>query len=169
MENDTLKEFKKNACFRIEEGQRMIRIAFAKVQEEKLWELPGKNGMALGNQILHICGNMNQYVVSSLGAKPDNRKRDMEFSAKEGYNRVELLKKLDKTVSDSIKIIEAASELQYKKIYKVQGFELSGIGVVFHAVEHFSYHVGQIAFWVKQLTQSDLGFYKNFDLNHLNN
>ena len=63
----------------------MIRIAFAKVEKENLWELPVKNGMALGNQILHICGNMNQYVISSLGTKPDNRKRDMEFSAKDGY------------------------------------------------------------------------------------
>jgi uncharacterized damage-inducible protein DinB len=51
---------------------------------------------------------------------------------------------------------------------KVQGFNLTGIGAVLHAVEHFSYHVGQVAFWVKQLTNSDLGFYDQQDLNQLN-
>ena len=50
----------------------------------------------------------------------------------------------------------------------MQGFELSGVGVVMHAVEHFSYHTGQIAFWVKQLTQEDLGFYDGMNLNTKN-
>ena len=54
---------------------------------------------------------------------------------------------------------------QFIEYRKVQGFELSGLGVVLHAVEHFSYHVGQIAFWVKQLTKSDLGFYDDRNLN----
>jgi uncharacterized damage-inducible protein DinB len=40
--------------------------------------------------------------------------------------------------------------------------------VVLHVVEHFSYHTGQIAFWVKQLTDHQLGFYANVDLNQQN-
>ena len=51
---------------------------------------------------------------------------------------------------------------------KVQGFDLSGLGAVLHAVEHFSYHVGQVAFWIKQLTTEDLGFYADQDLTQLN-
>ena len=50
----------------------------------------------------------------------------------------------------------------------MQGFEFSGLGAVLHAVEHFSYHVGQIAFWVKQLCEEDLGFYRDHNLNQLN-
>jgi uncharacterized damage-inducible protein DinB len=42
------------------------------------------------------------------------------------------------------------------------------VGVVLHAVEHFSYHVGQIAFWIKLQTKEDLGFYDHHDLTQLN-
>ena len=71
---------------------------------------------------------------------------------------------LEETINASIQIINKTSEKEYLKIRKVQAFSYSGVGVVLHAVEHFSYHVGQIAFWVKFLTQKDLGFYKGIDL-----
>ena len=54
MEEALLIEFKQNAIFRLEEGQRMLHLAFAKVGEDSLWKLPVKNGMALGNQLLHV-------------------------------------------------------------------------------------------------------------------
>ena len=47
----------------------------------------------------------------------------------------------------------------------VQGFQLSGIGIVVHVTEHYSYHTGQIAFWTKQLKNKDLGFWEGKDLN----
>ncbi len=47
----------------------------------------------------------------------------------------------------------------------MQGFNLSGIGIVIHAVEHYSYHTGQIAFWAKLMTNKDLGFFDGRDLN----
>ena len=75
------------------------------------------------------------------------------------------LEKLDKTITESKLVINKATKNQFIEYRKVQGFELSGLGVVLHAVEHFSYHVGQIAFWVKQLTKSDLGFYDDRNLN----
>jgi len=54
-------------------------------------------------------------------------------------------------------------------VRSVQGFSFSGVGVIIHAVEHYSYHTGQIAFWVKQLKEKDLGFYNGTDLNIKNN
>ncbi|MGA1777081.1 MAG: DinB family protein, partial [Flavobacteriaceae bacterium] len=77
-------------------------------------------------------------------------------------------KKLTTTVALAVETIETTSEEEYLRKRKVQGFNLTGIGAVLHAVEHFSYHVGQVAFWVKQLTNSDLGFYDQQDLNQLN-
>ncbi|MEK9613364.1 MAG: DinB family protein [Flavobacteriaceae bacterium] len=168
MENLILKELKKNAVFRLEEGQRMIHVALAKIREESLWQLPIANGLSLGNQLLHICGNMNQYAVASLGEQLDTRKRDLEFSTKEGFSKADLLKKLDHTVFQAIQTIQTTSEAKYCEIRRVQGFEFSGVGVLLHAVEHFSYHIGQIAFWIKKLTQEDLGFYKNHDLTQTN-
>ena len=168
MDNRLLDEFKLNAIFRLEEGQRMIHLAFAKIGEEQLWKIPVSKGLALGNQLLHICGNMTQYAIASLSEHPDQREREKEFATKEGFTKAELLQRLDQTIAQAISSINQASATQYTQLRKVQGFELSGVGVVLHAVEHFSYHVGQIAFWIKLLTEEDLGFYADHDLTQLN-
>ena len=168
METALLAEFKQHSVFRLKEGQRMIHLAMEKVTEEQLWLRPGKMGLRLGNQLLHICGNMTQYAIASLGEQEDQRVRDEEFSAEDGWSKAQLLKKLDETVGLAISTIENAPEAAFLKVRKVQGFSFSGLGVVLHAVEHFSYHVGQVAFWVKQLHEEDLGFYSQHDLTQLN-
>ena len=168
MNDIILKEFKENAVFRLDESLRMITIAFSKIADDMLWKRPTEQGMALGNQILHSCGNMTQYVCTTLAERVDERKRDLEFCTNTGLTKEELLKQLETTVRTAQDSIHNASALQYETVREVQGFRLSGVGVVLHAVEHFSYHTGQIAFWVKQLTQDDLGFYAGVDLTQNN-
>ena len=164
METQILNEFKIHSIFRLKEGLRMVVKALDFIDEKELWQLPVENGMSLGNQILHSCGNMRQYIISSLGNQIDSRKRDLEFKTKSQLEKKVLLKQLKETINASIQIINKTNEQEYLKIKKVQAFSFSGIGLVLHAVEHFSYHVGQIAFWVKFLTQKDLGFYNGIDL-----
>ena len=168
MENQVLSEFKKHAIFRLNESQRMIHLALAKVNEEQLWQLPVSNGLRLGNQLLHLCGNMTQYLIASLGEKTDERKRDEEFTVAGGADIRSLLTLFDNTVKQVINTIEEAPESAFTRIRKVQDFEFSGVGVVLHAGEYCSYHTRQIAFWVKQLTAADLGLYDQHDLNQLN-
>ncbi|MEP1019080.1 DinB family protein, partial [Maribacter dokdonensis] len=82
-----------------------------------------------------------------------------------GYTKEELLKKLDDVLDSAKRIIFDASTAQLVQKRSVQGFSFSGIGIILHVVEHYSYHTGQIAFWVKQLKNKDLGFYDGVDLN----
>ena len=168
MDNALLNEFKQNAIFRLKEGQRMLHLAFDKVEEKDVWAIPSENGNSLGNQILHSCGNMTQYILSSLGGIQDKRVREKEFSTRSGFTKRALLSLLDKTIAEAIATIENAPEATWLSFRKVQGFDLSGLGAVLHAVEHFSYHVGQVAFWIKQLTTEDLSFYADQDLTQLN-
>ncbi|MGH2563977.1 MAG: DinB family protein, partial [Ginsengibacter sp.] len=126
---------------------------------------PNEHSNSIGNIILHLCGNIRQYAISSLGKVEDVRKRAKEFSAKEGFNKKELLTKLKNTVDEAINVIENLDEPALIKSYSVQGFDLSGIGIIVHVTEHYSYHTGQIAFWIKLLKNKDLGFYAGIDLN----
>jgi len=110
-------------------------------------------------------GNITQYIISSLGEKEDNRERDMEFSKNGGLSKSEVFKKLEDTVATAKRVIFDAAPAKLIQVRSVQGFSFSGVGVIMHAVEHYSYHTGQIAFWVKQLRNTDLGFYDSMDLN----
>src|SRR6056297_2819837 len=159
-----VEEFIKNALYRMDESTRMIKKSLIEISVEELWKRPNSSLNSIANLLLHICGNMTQYIISSLGEVEDKRNRDLEFSQKNGICKDELIEKLEVTVNTAKRVIFDATIDQFLKTKPVQGFSLSGIGVVLHAVEHYSYHTGQIAFWVKQLKNVDLGFYEGIDL-----
>jgi len=163
-EEKIIDELVKNALFRIDESTRMIQKSLTEVSEEELWLKPNESLNSIANLLLHLCGNITQYVISSLGEKEDKRDRDAEFNTTRSGKKEELLRKLEATVDQAKRVIFDASSEQLLKVRSVQGFSFSGIGTIMHAVEHYSYHTGQIAFWVKQLKNKDLGFYDGIDL-----
>ncbi len=163
-ENEMLSEFIENAIYRLDENMRMVQISLNGLSEEELWQKPNSASNSVANLILHLCGNITQYAISSLGERPDIRERALEFSVNSGAKKKELLGKLTDTVFHAKSVITHCSSEKLLHKHEVQGFSYSGIGIIIHVVEHFSYHTGQIAFWVKQLKNKDLEFYKGVDL-----
>ena len=165
MNNKFQQEFIKESIYRINESTQRVLKCLNEIDEIELWKKPNEHSNSIGNIVLHLCGNIRQYIISSLGQVEDIRERDKEFSADEAFKKSELLTKLQQTINEAITVMEGLDELALAKLYLVQGFQLSGIGIVIHVTEHFSYHTGQIAFWVKLLRNTDLGFYQNINLN----
>ncbi|MEO8414177.1 MAG: DinB family protein [Ginsengibacter sp.] len=168
MQNDFRKEFTEQAVYRNEENTKRIIKCLEEIDEAETGKAPNYHSNSIANLILHLCGNINQYIISALGNNSDERERDQEFSIKEGYTKNEVAKKLTITTTEANRIISNISNEDLGKIYVVQGFNLSGIGIIIHVTEHFSYHTGQIAFWVKQLKNWGLGFYAGIELNMKN-
>ena len=161
-------EFIEQSIYRVEKNTPKIIKCLDQLTEEQIWLRPNKASNSIGNILLHLCGNITQYVISALGDQPDIRERDKEFSTGGGYNKEELLAKLTGTLAQAISVIRNADEARLMKVYSVQGFNYSGIGIIVHITEHYSHHAGQIIFWTKQLTGNDLGFYSQVDLNKKN-
>ncbi len=161
-------EFVKNCCYRMDESLRMIKISMERVSEQQVWQKPNTSLNSIGNLILHLCGNMTQYGIASLNETEDKRERDIEFSTSDGFTKSELMESLVQTVETVKTTFKSTSLERLLSLKHVQGFEFSGIGNIVHVVEHFSYHTGQIAFWVKQLNNEQLGFYEGHDLNTKN-
>ncbi|MGB5355914.1 MAG: DinB family protein [Eudoraea sp.] len=162
------KEVVENACFRLDESTRMIKKCLVLWKDEDIWIKPNEVSNSIGNLLLHICGNMTQYIISSLGEQKDVRNRKKEFEIQKGPTIKELTIMLERTVKKAKKVLREASGDDLLKMRSVQGFKFSGIGVVMHAVEHYSYHTGQIAVWTKMIRNQDLGFYNGLDLNSKN-
>lgn len=153
------------AIFRMAENTPRIEKCLHELTGEEVWLKPNKSTNSVGNIILHLCGNISQYIISSLGEKEDSRNRDQEFAIEGGYDKAELFKQLSTTVEQAISVLKSLSDKDLLKVQSVQGFELSGTGIIIHVVEHYSYHTGQIALWTKLLKDKDLGFYDSVDLN----
>ncbi|MEQ9593371.1 MAG: DinB family protein [Cyclobacteriaceae bacterium] len=162
------KEFVSQSVFKMKESLERVEKCLGEMSEEEVWKKPNSQLNSAGNLVIHLCGNITQYIISSIGNEPDNRERDGEFSISGGFTKAELISKLRNTVEHACKIIAAQEEPSLLKLRSVQGYELTGIGIIIHVVEHFSYHTGQIAFWVKLLKEKDLGFYAGKDLNQKN-
>ncbi|MCB0652844.1 MAG: DUF1572 family protein [Saprospiraceae bacterium] len=168
MEQSLSREFISQSILRMSESLERVKICLDLLDEEAVWRRPNSSSNSMGNLILHLCGNIKQYAVSSLSGTPDSRVRDEEFAAKGGYTKAELWAKIKATVEDAFQSMGMASVDDLLRVRMVQGFELSGMGIIIHVTEHFSYHTGQIAFWTKSLQERDLGFYAGMDLNMTN-
>jgi uncharacterized damage-inducible protein DinB len=142
-----------------------IRKCVLELSDEEIWSRPNPESNSVGNLILHLAGNVGQYVLSGLGGAADLRERPKEFSERGPVPRAELLGRLERTMEAAARVIDGldSGNLLQKRV--VQGFEYDGLGILIHVVEHFSYHTGQIACIVKARKGIDLGFYRGVDLN----
>lgn len=168
METEIAEEYKTQAIFRMDESSRMIKRCLEQLTDEELWKSPNESSNSIANLMIHLSGNIRQYAISSLAETDDNRQRDLEFSTHKSHSKAALEKLLFGTVEEAKNTIENLSTDKLLKKRYVQGFHFSGIGVITHVVEHYSYHTGQIALLTKLLKNNDLGFYDDFDLNTKN-
>jgi uncharacterized damage-inducible protein DinB len=168
METVVTNTFISDCIIQLNEYTRRINVCLDMLTEEEVWHKPNQSSNSIANLVLHLCGNMTQYVLSSLGGQPDNRERDKEFSAEGGFTKQELFQKLSSVVAKVVHVLEEQDEASLLHTRTVQGFTKTGLSIVLHITEHYSYHTGQIALLTKLITNKDLGFYKGFDLNAKN-
>ncbi len=138
-----------------------IEVCLAKLTEEQIWARGGEHENAVGNLVLHLAGNVRQWIVTALGENPVVRDRDAEFNARGGFTAPELTAKLRDTVEQAVHVIAGLDEARLTKMYEIQIYRVSGVEAVYHVVEHFAQHTGQIMFITKMLTGGDLGFFRH--------
>ena len=87
--------------------------------------------------------------------------RDAEFAARGGVEIAELRDRLDATVREAIAVIGKVTPQRITERLTIQKYEVTVLEAIYHVVEHFGQHTGQIIFVTKMLTGEDLGFYKH--------
>jgi len=151
------------AVDKLREFTERIEVCLGKLNEDQIWARGHENENAVGNLVLHLTGNVRQWIVASFGGHPDVRARDREFAARGGATAAELTANLRNTVDQAIDIISGLTTAQLETSYEIQKYHVSGVEAVFHVVEHFAQHTGQIIFVTKMLTSEDLGFFAHLN------
>jgi uncharacterized damage-inducible protein DinB len=137
-----------------------LRAAVESLTEEQIWWRPNDASNSIGNLILHLNGNVRQWLVDSFNGADDGRDRPAEFSATGGMPAADLLAKLGKTIEAADQVLEHLTAGELLAHYTIQGYKVRGLDAVYQVVEHFGLHYGQITYIAKSLTNKDLGFYK---------
>ncbi len=136
-----------------------IVVCIGKLTPDQIWARGHESENAVGNLVLHLCGNVRQWIIANLGGHPDVRVRDREFSTTGDITPDELTARLRQTVEEATAVISGLTTDQLTQSHVIQGITISGLGAVLHVVNHFSEHTGQIIFATKSLTGHDLGLW----------
>jgi uncharacterized damage-inducible protein DinB len=147
----------------VDEHWPRLRECVCSLTEEQLWWRPNESSNSIGNLLLHLNGNLGQWIVATFNHREDNRNRPSEFSERGPMPVAGLLARLASTVEEAGAALARLSEDDLLAIHDIQGYTVTGLYAVFHCVEHFSHHYGQIAYITKTLQNRDLGFWSHLD------
>lgn len=163
--------FVRHARFRLREDYPVkISGALAELTDEQLWWRPNEASNSIGNLTLHLCGNVRQWLIAGVGGATDTRNRSTEFAERTQLSKEELLSKLQSTLAEVDAVLAnlerdlATDETSLQREIIPQGFSQTVLDSIFHAVEHFSYHTGQIVFIAKLLAADRIRFYDDRQL-----
>jgi uncharacterized damage-inducible protein DinB len=113
----------------------------------------------VGNLLLHLAGNVRQWIICGVGELPDTRDRDSEFNARSGPAKADLLALIRVTVEEACSVLEPLTAERLAAVVHIQKYDISVLEAIYHVVEHFAMHTGQVIFATKLLTGEELGFY----------
>lgn len=142
-----------------DESYERIFICFDLLSEEQIWHQPNQHTNSIGNLVLHLIGNAQQWIIGSFGFTDTKRKRSQEFVPGQNIAKSVLKNMLIELKSEMIPLIENLTESDLNKTYNVQVYKENGVDILIHVIEHFSYHTGQIALLTKLVADKSLNFY----------
>ena len=153
------RQFLDHSTQKLRQYTERIETCLSKLNNDQIWARGNDNENAIGNLVLHLCGNVRQWIIAGVGGAADVRQRDEEFAARGGAATPDLLAKLRGTVEEAAAVIDRVPEERMGTRLSIQAYDVSVMDAIYHVVEHFSMHTGQIIFATKMLTGTDLGFY----------
>jgi uncharacterized damage-inducible protein DinB len=143
-----------------------IEDCLGRLSYHQVWLRNTANENAVGNLVLHLCGNVTQWIGTGVAGRPDQRRRDEEFAARGNLQPAELAARIHAVVEDAAAVIRSLGPDRLTARTVVQKYDVTVIEAVYHVVEHFSMHTGQILFATKLLTGQDLGYYRHLSAPH---
>jgi hypothetical protein len=147
----------------IEQYWPRLRTCVERLSDEQVWWRPNDASNSIGNLILHLNGNVRQWLVSSFKRSNDIRDRPAEFRERRLIPASALLEKLDTTLKEAAEVLASLSEADLLTTFEIQGYTVTGLYAIYQVVEHFGLHYGQIVYITKMMRGEDLGFYRELD------
>ncbi len=129
-----------------------------RLSDRQVWQRSHPTSNSVGNLVLHLAGNVRQWIISGLGGAPDRRDRDLEFAERGPISRARLKARLERAAREARQVLRGLRAADLARRYSIQKYDVTGLVAVSHVIEHFAYHTGQIIFATKALLGEDLGF-----------
>jgi uncharacterized damage-inducible protein DinB len=140
-----------------------IRLAISVLDDGLIWARPNESSNSIGNLMLHLAGNARQWIVSGVGGAADIRDRQSEFDQREPLPAASLIDRLEQTVTDVDGVLASLTPADLHTRRTIQANDVSVLEAIYHVVEHFSMHTGQIILLAKSTQPDRIRFYDMVD------
>jgi hypothetical protein len=138
-----------------------LRKTMSALPPEMLWWRPNEEANSVGNLLLHLEGNLRQWIISGVGRAPDIRNRGSEFAAREGATREELLRHIEKTLDEADVILANLRPAELAERRRIQTRDVTVLDAVYQVIQHFALHLGQIILVAKAQVPGAVKFYED--------
>jgi len=152
--NDNLAEaYLNEAREQLAKAAGIIRHSLGQLTDEQLSWRPHEKMNSVGNLVLHLCGNVRQWIISGVGGEPDVRDRPTEFAERGPFGKDDLLRRLDELVEQTDGVLRSVEPARLLENRRIQGFDTTGLSAIFDSVAHFKGHAQEVV----HLTRMQLG------------
>jgi uncharacterized damage-inducible protein DinB len=141
------------AAHELESARKRIEHCLDQLTDEQVWQRPRPGLNSIGNLLLHLYGNVRQWIVAGVGGAPDNRNRPAEFAEQGPIPKAELTRRLNAVVAEARRILMGVNARQLADLRRIQGFDVTGAAAIIDSVSHFRGHTQEIV----HMTRLQLG------------
>jgi hypothetical protein len=132
------------AAHELDSALNRIKHCLGQLNDEQVWRRSQPSLNSIGNLILHLCGNLRQWIVSGVGSAADVRNRPAEFAERGPLPKEELMRSLEAVVEEAQRILAGVDARQLAEVRRIQGFDVTGVAAIFSSVPHFRGHTQEI-------------------------
>jgi hypothetical protein len=121
-----------------------IEHCLGQLTARQVWYRSQPSLNSIGNLILHLRGNLGQWIVAGLGGAADVRDRPAEFAERGPIPVEELVRRLEAVVDEARAVLARQTARQLLEARRIQSFDVTGLKAIFDSVPHFRGHTQEI-------------------------
>jgi len=137
-----------------------IERCLGQLTDHDIWWRPNEASNSIGNLLLHLSGNVTMWILGGVGRQPFERHRQMEFDERRELPSADVLQRLKSTVEQADHVLRDLTADDLLSRRRIQDYDVTVLEAVYHVVEHFGMHTGQIILLTKARTGTDLGLWQ---------
>jgi hypothetical protein len=139
------------AAHELESALNRIKHCLGQLNDEQMWRRSQPSINSIGNLILHLCGNLRQWIVAGVGGASDARNRPAEFAERGPIPKDELMRRLEAVVKEAKGVLAGVDARQLAGDRRIQGFDVTGVAAIFDSIPHFRGHTQEIVHMTRLL------------------
>ena len=143
------REFQRVACHELDRGLVKIEHCVDQLSDADVWSRATDQMNSVGNILLHLNGNLRQWIVSGVGGAPDVRQRPREFAQRDPIPKSKLLADLRQTIDEAKAAIQRSTGEDLLRNRHVQHDDVTGVFAAFSSINHFVGHVQEITYMTR--------------------